>query len=355
MAKIAVVAADYGESRCVGSVSAELNARGHECKELLGHGKPMLVDGGIIDRLLEGQGLLLVAISENDEMEVAIAKRANEKGIPVAIYAPGNGAYSKTSAAPLRDFASLLLLGNKADEEGAKGLFPQAEVFVVGNVLHEDGYPAVSREESRQMLGVAEDEKVIFVPSDKRLGINWPLFHSVIEACHRGQVLEHKPVIVFGLHPGDPNSITCYTEAATFSRKVLVLVKAKQDMPGTQIVPGCDLMVTACSTLAEVAAYQRKPVIGFFFESLLADIEGQRGDQPFVWNLEENGAAVVVRRGSIDDLSQKIDELLTSRESHLWRHLHMRKNQERHYPTPPEPGSTAKRAADVIEGKFFPR
>lgn len=342
MAKIGIAAVDYGESECLKKVALELKARNHQTFEWFGQGRGIMPNKEDVSMVTDGKDVVIVAISEANENEIAIANQARQLNVSVVVYAPGDRAYSKTSAIPLREFCSLLLLGKKADEAEAKRLFPNSQVLTVGNVLHEDGYPVINRVESRRLLGVTDDEKVIFVPGDKSLGVNWPLFRLVIVACHDPKVLNQKPTVVIGIHPGDLNSKN-YTELTRY-QKVRVSIKTQEELSGIKIIPGCDLLITTGSTLAQVAVYQHKPVIGFLFENLL--IDDQR-EGPIIWDLEEKGVAKMVRDGSIRDLTTSIHHLLSEGGCH-----DLEAAQTLNYSTPPEPGTTAKRVADVIE-KFL--
>lgn len=329
---------------CLQSIAVKLRLLGHKVEELLGGGRVIGPSLDEADKLLEGKDLLIVTISESNHIEVSSAERASGLNIPVAVYAPGNGAYLRDSAQPLRKFCKLLLLGNEADQIGARGLFEKTQVLTVGNMLHEEAYPTISQTESRIQLGAQTKERVIFVPGDKSLSINWPLLHSVIVAAHEKEILRLNPVIVFGIHPGDPNFHSCYTEAMHLSHRIRVLIKKTDEMSGKEIVPGSNLIVTAGSTLGEIAAYQRKPVIGFFYDCLREN----NGSLPPVWDLAARGAALVVRDGSIETLSGFIKVLLSPLGC-----KQLVRAQERNYPSPPRPGSTAECVANTIETFFF--
>lgn len=242
-----------------------------------------------------------------------------------------------------------MLISNGSEIKTTQELYPNSRVKAIGNILYEDFAPTCSIDEARQIVEnfqLVENRKIIFVPGDKAPSVNWPLFHSVIEAMHRGQILEYSPTIAIGLHPGTTpteedaeRETKFYYDTVRFSRKVPVQIFTKFTVPASVLVTACDLLITACSTLAINAIYQRKPVIGFNFELMIADIE-------FEWEPEINGAAYVVRKGSIDNLAIKINELLSPQSLRLKL---MREKQEEYYPTTPAPGSTAKKAVDLIE------
>ncbi|MDO8676927.1 MAG: hypothetical protein Q7K16_04795 [Candidatus Azambacteria bacterium] len=344
--KVFLVANDFGESVCIEKIGAELKNQGYEIIEVLGKGKNLVLTDEMVGRALSAD-LVVTAISEFNEMEVrlAVAVRNAMPNMPIVVYAPGRYAFRNKGATLLRSIADLLLVGNKDEVVEARMLYSKAKVAAIGNMLHEDFYPTLSVAEARQKAMVRDDQKLIFVPGDKRFGINWPLFHSVVEACHRESVQKHNPVVAIGIHPGDNTyKPDTYQDLVKFSRKVPVKIFTRDVLPSSILVTACDLLVTAVSTLATAAAFQRKPVIGFYFENLVADLEMAQDGRPFNWEPERDGSAEVVREGSIDRLATSIEELLTPKGFKTMRGL-----QEYHYPSPPAPGSTAKKAVELIK------
>ena len=313
--------------------------------EVFGKGKNLALTEEMVQQALKAD-IFVTAISEFNETEVALAKavRSQKPRMSIAVYAPGRYAFRNKGAVSLRGIADLLLIGNKDEVTEAKTLYPRAaQVAAVGNVLHENFYPELSMAEARKKAGVGDNQKLIFVPGDKRLGINWPLFHSVIEAAHRACVQRYSPMVAICIHSGDPNPIEIYRDAEKYSRRVPVKFFTRDILISAVLVTACDLMVTAVSSLATAAAFQRKPVIGFYFENLTADLEMAQDGRPFLWEPEGHKAAEVVRGGSVDLLAETINRLLSPNGFRK-----MRKRQETAYPKPPVPGSTAKKAVDFI-------
>src|SRR3989338_368518 len=345
-----LIANDYGESLCLDSISSELKQREHTTIEVFGRGKNLALTEKIVQQALDAD-VFITAISEFNEAEVALAKNVwNQKPcMPTVVYAPGRYAFRNKGATSLRGITDLLLVGNTDEVEEAKTLYPRAaQVAAVGNVLHENFYPELSMAEARKKIGVGDNQKLIFVPGDKRLGINWPLFHSVIEAAHRACVQRHSPMVAIGIHPGDQYPIDMYHDAEKDSRNVPVKIFMRDILTSAILVTACDLMVTAVSSLATMAAFQRKPIIGFYFENLLADAEDAQGGKPLECELESNKAAEVVRGGSVDLLAETISRLLSPNGFRK-----MRRHQKIAYPEAPIPGSTAKKAVDIITRPTF--
>ncbi|MBI2466106.1 MAG: hypothetical protein HYV66_02680 [Candidatus Sungbacteria bacterium] len=215
MAKIALVAADFGESKCLASISRELRQRRHETIEWFGYGNGLVPHPGLVESVTTNIDWLLLALSENNQEEAVLAQKAAAEKIPIAVYAPGKNTYRLRSAAPLRPLTNLLF-GHAEELDATAILFVNAKVVPAGNILHEDFYSPYSRETARAKLKMSDGQNLIFVPGDKRRGINWPLFHSVIEAAHRPEVQTHKPMVAIGLHPGDPDPKESYGELARF-------------------------------------------------------------------------------------------------------------------------------------------
>lgn len=351
--KVFLIANDAGESKCIESINYELLKRSHETFIVCGNGKHLILNQTDISAALWSD-IVLSTISNDNKAEIGIAQAARKQDPrkPIVVYAPGSYAFQLKGTEPLRDIVDLLLISNENEVAEAHALYSNARVKAIGNILYEEFAPTCSVEESRQIVGFAENKKIIFVPGNKAPSVNWPLFHSVVEATHRREILKHSPIIAIGLHPSTTpteedaeRETKFYHDAVRFSRKVPVQIFTKFIMPSSILVTACDLLITACSTLAINAIYQRKPVIGFNFELMLADIEVNAGKK-FEWKPEINGAADVIRRGSIDNLAIKIDELLWHKSTRLKL---MQEKQKIHYPEPPNPGSTAKKAVDLIE------
>ena len=346
-----LIANDYGESRCLESISKELKERGYQTTDFFGFGKAHLVlTDEVVQQALKTD-LLVTAISEYNktEVELAVVVRKQNPSMPSAVYAPGRYAFRNAGAVPLRDMANFLFIGNNDELKEAVNTYLLARVSAVGNILHEEFHPAMSVEEARQKAGVENSQKLIFVPGDKRLGINWPLFHSVIEAAHRNIVKKFSPLVAIGIHPGDNTyKPELYEDANKFSRDVPVKIFTRDVLSSSVLVTACDLMVTAVSSLATAAAFQRKPVIGFYFENLLIELERAQEGRKFEWEPERDMVAEVVRYGSVDLLAEAIARLLTPHGFRAMKAL-----QEYHYPSPPVHGSTAKKIVDILENSGY--
>lgn len=342
---IFLVADDFGESECLEKIANAFHKRGHTTTKFLGFGKKLVLTDSVLRQALKAN-ILLASISGDSEMERHLTSVVRQHtNMPVVVYSINKYAFRNEKATALREIADVLLVSSEDEIPEARTLFSNAKkIEAIGNIMHEDYYPALSRFESRKIAGVSEEQKLIFVPGDKCIGINWPLFYSVIEAAHCITVQIHTPVVSLGIHPGDATyRREIYSDLVKYSRGVPVKIYTRDVLNSSILVTACDLLVTACSSLAVAAAFQRKPIIGFFFENMLAEYEDVYGT--FKWEPAENESALVVRSGSIDSLSRAMHSLLLPHSSDS---RYMKKKQEDNYPAPPALGSTAKKAVDII-------
>ncbi|HEY4521718.1 MAG TPA: hypothetical protein VJH05_01095 [Candidatus Paceibacterota bacterium] len=349
-----LIANDAGESLCLQSIHKELLKRKNETFSIFGNGRHLKINQSDIAAMLWAD-VFIATISNDNEAEVGLAQIAREKNpnTHIVIYAPGSYAFQLKGTEPLREIVNLLLISNEEEVKKAQALYPNTRVESIGNILYEkDAVPTLTTEDAQKIVGFIENRKFIFVPGDKTESVNWPLFHSVIEAAHQKQVLQHYPAITIGLHPGTTptietavKEIEIYRDIEKFSRKVPVKIFTKFSVPSSVLVTACDLMVTARSSLAVHAIYQRKPVIGLFFELMLANTEIGANKQ-FEWEPGIKKAARVIRNGSIEQLGTEMNQLLAYDSPILYE---MRQNQQKNYPEPPKLGSIAKKAVDLIE------
>ena len=345
--KAFLVANDFGESACIEKIDAELKNQGYETVKVLGKGKNLTLTYEMVKQASEA-GILITAISEFHETEVklAVAVRKARPDMPIVVYAPGWYAFRIKGAIALRGIADLLLVSNQREVSEAETLYPRAKkVAAVGNLLHEEFYPSCSVAEARQKAVVENDRALIFIPGDKGPRINLPLFESVVAAAHRERIQKHKPVVAIGIHPGDNTYLPDMYQNLS-DKDVPVKIFTRDILPSATLVLACDLLVTALSTLAVAAAFQRKPVIGFYCENLLADTEAVQGSRVINWELENNGAALVVHKESVDLLEKTMAVLL---QTNSLPAKQMKINQMQNYPEPPVPGSTAKKAVELIK------
>src|SRR3989344_3981919 len=199
--KVLLVANDAGESQCLENINNELLKRGYETYCIFGDGRHLTINQSDIGAVLWAD-IFIATISNNNEAEVGLAQMVHEKNsnTPIVIYTPGSYAFQLKGTEPLRNIVNLLLVSNDDEIEKARKLYPNARVEAIGNILYEEFAPACSIDEARQIIGFAENRKIIFVPGDNKdwCWINWFLFQSVIQAAYR--FLELCPMVVIGLH-----------------------------------------------------------------------------------------------------------------------------------------------------------
>lgn len=344
---VLLVAGDFAESTILQSLSRELVSRGYLIRSHLGFGQDKIEP--ITKEKVAGSDLVIISISGNSRDEVQAGLWAAEQGIPLVVYAGGHGSHEMLAFEPIRNQTALLLHAHACEADTAGKLFPQARVAVVGNPMWENfTTPPFGREEVRQRLGVSSNQKLIFVPGDTTPVDNFPLFGAVIEAVHREDWSSFSTHLVIGLHPGDKKcSLGIYREVAEAS-EVPIKFTTRETFPGSHLIPGIDLMVTAMSSLGIEAAFQRKPVINYLPPTMMRRIRATRPN--FEWEPLVVGAAEVVRgdgEHSIAYLAQHMRRLLDPNGF-----KEMRNCQEQHYPEVPPKGTAVSLMVNTIS-KFF--
>ncbi len=334
--KFVLVAGDYAQSEVLMMLGAALEKTGHKVHIFLAFGKTPLFQSSDIKAWLVGADWLVAGMSEKSDEEVAAVKEAMEKNVKIALYADTFDAHKLPAFKFARKEKLILFVINEGEAEGARKLFPNADVIMTGNPTWEKfAYPALTREDARKKLGIAKNRRVILSIGDKFLAQNIIQFGATIDAVY-AQWWEKSTDILLALHPGDPNSPDLYNELVEKAGCSVRIIGKHVGINTGEILPACDLVVEFTSTLGIQAACLRIPVIDYCSTIAL------RGRRPKVdkdpWVLAEYGASLPVYCGCNDGIAvaslaqafEDVSEVIGKDEILM--------DQEEMFPIPP-PGS----------------
>ncbi|TAL49262.1 hypothetical protein EPN83_01855 [Patescibacteria group bacterium] len=342
MSKIVAVARDMAPSEGVGACADELEKRGCEVKKFLSFGKPF---SGSVEELtqdLQAADVVLCGFSSSEALaqeEIAAAKAAMARGVPLFFYADTFGVYRAPWMSFARSWARVVFVQTEPECSGAQPIFPNARVVASGSPIYEKAFfPPKSRSEIRAGLGLEEEDRMIFVPCGKALVDNGVLIAAVLQALS-GLGIEYRPFIT--LHPGDTNEAAQYKALESYPLRVRARVLGRDDgISSQEALCGTDLVITGGSAAAIEAACMRIPVIDFMPEVIMARMATVRG--AWRWERSDLGITRLVRWCS-EELRGTVCDLLS-----LGGYSAMRAVHERCYPKPERQGVAAETMADAV-------
>ena len=351
--RIALVGQMVASSQAFERLGKELLRRGCEIASFLANGKqyPFSEDEMLFG--VCGSDVLVTGMASSAELakeELAAISAAAAAGKPVACYSDTYGTWARPHFASVREgVAALFVINGEEEREACTAGFKT--VVASGNPVWEDFYfPAVTREEVRQKLGIADDETMVLVPFGKDLVVNILHAGGVIEATSRIARDDSRWfVVILGIHPGDKNPLELY-QGLMGATAVIVRIVPKSEMPSSQVLVGADLVVESASTLGIEAAHLRIPVVDYFTEIALSRMEASSGSRR--WGPCELCVAIPIYGGSVDKLAQVIEDILNFSDAQPLPSrttLDLLVRQEAVYPRPPEKGTAVKIMADTLE------
>jgi hypothetical protein len=311
----ALVARDIAPSLAFDVVYQHLQKH-HYCnvKKYLGFGKPLSASVSEIKRAAAGAAVVLVGMSSSRELakeEIAAVTAAKRNGVPYGFYADTYGMHNCPWFAGVRDKASFLFVVDEEEAADARQVFPKTvRVIASGNPLWENfSFPKLTRTEVRQKLNIGKNKTVLLCTGEKTFGINKTNFTSVLYAIRLlvSRDSRRQFYLVFSLHPGDQKDIGSYGNLKAQS-PVPISIVAYHTLPGADMIPGCDIVITSISTIGIEAAFQRKPVIDFLTRATLANLKKTTGRKS--WKPCELGVSKMVYEDTTR-LAEAIEELLT--------------------------------------------
>lgn len=340
MKKIVLVGQMVASSNGFRPLEAELKKQGCDVRAYLPAGKPL---HDVAEEIFENAGnadLVLTGMSSEGHLvqeELKALELVIARGIPCGLYADTFGVHRRKWFEHLREKITFLFVTNEEEAKDAKTIYPNADIIVSGNPSRE-GYfsPAWTYEQSRAILGIKPDVKIVLCPQGKDLEVNKGHISGVLQVIDLLPE-KNKFKVLISLHPGDLNPLDGYSEFV----KSGVAGITKKVIPSSALVPPCDIVVESTSDIGVEAACQRKPVISYFTEKALDRLEESTGSRK--WPVCEKGAAKAIYSNP-NELASAISELLTE-----GGYAPMRERQEILFPKPAEKGTATRIMAETIK------
>jgi hypothetical protein len=236
----------------------------------LGRGGKNMFDRDELFLAVRKADFVLIGMSnppENTAMEVDAAGMAVQAGIPFGFYADTFGAYNRASFEPVREQASLVLvIAPGRDVERAEEAFPSARVICTYNPLWPDYFLPASREESRKLIGAADNEFVILASGENYVTMV-PFTCEVIEAASEIVQPDFPVRVVIAPHPGEKRiTPEMYEQILSFNEELGVnAMMIPQGVKTDQVIPGTNVIVQRFNSSGGIHGICRRiPVIDLY-------------------------------------------------------------------------------------------
>lgn len=333
-----MVARDVAPSKCFEMVKSSISVE-HKVISFLGHGKPIKEPIEHIIWQAKNSDVVLLGMSSSFELskeERIVADCAIEKNIPYGFYADTYGTPKRIWFEEYCSRASFLFVVSENDAEESKDLYHNAKIVISGNPIRETYFSLRhSRKNARKILSISDDDTMVLCPVGKDLVSNILHFGAVIEALHG--ISDRKFKIFFTLHPGDLNPPSMYEDLIKYS-KIPVLLKTKEEIISSDMIPAADIVIDLGSDIGVEAACQRIPVISYFSYVRLGELVMSRGNDELY--LAKIGAAL--------QINKNFELLRTSIISLLSDSSKMREQQKKAFPVPPEKGAAVRKIIETL-------
>lgn len=323
---LVVVATDAGPSSALARVHKATN-----CLAFLGNGKLVENLDGVTAAVI-GAKAVLVGMSSSEKLaspELLAVKAAISAGVPVGLYCDAPGCHRRPWFSEVRENIRFLTIINESEKRDAQELFPNAVIEATGNPDWDKYFfIKTTRQEVRLQLGIADDDKMIFVSGHKVTVITLPLIVSVLEAVAFIQDLSfvghpwNRLVTILGLHPGAGVPFKEYSGLHYAGAPVKVTVRKQgAEVQGTpvqvtalteeEMIVGSDLVIGACATAEVGAACQRVPAIAFMTQITLGRNPEIFGEREWEWARQRTSLPVYAQP---DELADTMQDLLDDTE-----------------------------------------
>lgn len=325
-----LVAHDYGESQIMRQIAEGLR---WPVRLLLGDGVRSYEDAQIAEHIAHSD-LLIVAMSEKSEMEVAACKAAIAHKKPFVLV--GNiGAWRMSSFADVIPSSDALFVLTERDVPLAAERFPTVSVVNIGDITLEGAHrPQVSREGVRSGLRIKPYEKLVLLGSEKEADINVAMLSCTLDAVSRQEDPE-KFKIIFGIHPGhfairgtshESEGFRDYYSREIGKRNIRNIRIRIAQISISEMIPGADIVIGLASTLLQRAACQRIPAISLMIRSAFRNRKLPDQNSGWWWPCDVGAVAPVydIQNGELALLMRK----LLTKEGFA----EMRRAQELHFP-----------------------
>lgn len=336
---IVLIAQDNGPSEALNLLAEELVSRSHVVYPFLAYGKTG-TDESALEDIVQDADFVVCGMSSSATLsheEIAAARMALGYSVPLGFFSDTFGSWNRDWFTKELERASLLFAVNRQEREEARLRFPNLNVVAAVNPCWEKFYAFEhDRSAVRAALGVENDVKLILSPGKKIAAVNIVLWSNLVEACW----IMADCQILLSPHPGDRTPLGIYADLIKFCAVPTRIVTAAE-MPTSQTLCGCDLVVEFASSIGIEAACKRIPVIDFFTPLLLKNLEMEHGTKN--WPLCTSRSAITT--DGVIGLQEQIGRILYNNEE---RELN-RQAQERALPDRLETELAAGTMASSIE------
>jgi len=355
----ALIANDIAPSLAFTKLEPVLRERGYDVALVVNDGKPVKRSEQEIVRAVSGATVVVLGMSSAEALagiEILAGREAKEAGIPYGFYSdiPRCWARARPGAwfEDLAEGASFYFGVNDEDAEGARDVLPHAILTATGNPLREEmAFPSLSRQESRNKLGIVDNEKMILASGGKFAAGNMAQWSLIMDALALlDETTDLHLHLILAPHPGDrtPHAIDrdsgeemkLYEKLVSFS-PVTTRIVNKDLLTTSNMVPGADIICEHGSSIGIEGAYQGIPVISIGNEILIRRMFAVTGTREL--EAVQNGISTFVGTNA-EELANQISRLLTPEGFEP-----MRKRQLACCPKPTERGAALKKMADAIE------
>jgi len=339
---VLLVGMDVAPSKAFQALQQELEGRGVTVQFFLGFGNALPLEKRSIASAVAQADILLTGMSSFEKesaVELAFISEAIKKNVPWGAYQDTYGTLGRAQFQAALSQANFLFVIDENEKQKAKDMFPEeVKIVVVGNPTWDEYFfPATSREQVRQKLGIEEEEILVLIPGVKSLMVELPLISATIDAI-KASGDKSNYCVVFSPHPGSQILIQAYQELDWCQDNIRVRMVPKEEMSGNEILPGSDLVVSSVSSLIIGAACQRINLIGWLNQFELNRQQELNGQE--IWPPMKMQLGPILTPGTGHLLKNKIYRAGTIGQYH--------RNQEKLFPKPIKPGQTLIKMADYL-------
>ncbi len=341
--QILLVANDFAPSSIFEKLVRELPRHLNENTEIKTriflHKDSEEISPALIEEVLKSS-FVLMGMSSTPELaryEILAARTARENSIPFGFFADIFNVFARSWFESFMDSGPLLFVINEEEKQKAQGKYPNAKVVNSGNPCWEDFcYPKYTRESVRQTLGIPDDRIMILSPGTKSPVVNILLWGAITEVLSKKSAGEYD--LIISPHPGDKTPPEIYSDIVELGNARVV---TREKFSTSAMLSGADIVIESASAIGVEAAHLRKPVINFFSEIALRNLEKITGSRE--WELCKMGCS---------SKATKVTELEFF-ISHLPETLaHAYRQQELKYPLL-ERGQASRKVAEALKEFVF--
>lgn len=378
--KAVLVAQDVSPSGAFDALLPVLTGRGVETQVFVGRGKAFPHQIEMIREAARNADVVLSGLSSSAalaEPEIAACEEAVSARIPFGFYGDTYRSYERAREgawfAQFGETASFFFAINQKEADAARSVFRNAECIATGNPLWEGfAFPKLSRAEARNILGIAENDFLVFSPGGKSPIVNILTWGTMLGALDNFAARSDKNVLVIlSHHPGDRTPFAIdpqVVEASHLANSIAIFdPKAKLNIYGdlvqfspvparfmekdahgnplnaSDVLPGADLVILGVDgsfSIGIEAAHLRIPVVGVGTEiglNRLFSVSKSKQWEPCVLGVSRYSD------GGIEELADEIHFLIEEGSAENLRH-----RQAEVYPTPPSKGTATRLMADAL-------